>query len=98
MIGKVFDRNQLKTVNHWSIMHAWVWRPLPISVMKKPKTENLAQGAHHFEELMEHSSEPNFSVLLVSSLEISDIGAYISITSSRGLTRPAGPVLVMDPS
>ena len=43
---------------------------------------------------MEHSSEPNFSVLLVSSLEISDSGAYIS-TCSRGLTRPAGPVLVV---
>ena len=44
---------------------------------------------------MEHASELNFSILLVSTLEISGVGAENSITSSRGLTRPAGPDLVM---
>ena len=57
------------------------------------KNQKLKLWGFHILWNMEHSSEPNFSVLLVSMLEIFS-GIEISLASSNGLTRPAGPDLV----
>ena len=57
------------------------------------KNQKLKLWGFHILWNMEHTSEPNFSVLLVSMLEIFS-GIEISLASSNGLTRPAGPDLV----
>ena len=57
------------------------------------KNQKLNLWGFHIVWNMEHSSEPNFAVLLVSTLEIFP-GIEISLASSNGLTRPAGPDLV----